>query len=472
MATLTRRDAMAGFGGALLLLSKRCFANSQPQQVIRFDAASADGKRMLAKYAQAVAKMKNGGINESDPRSWLYQWYIHAMPMAKAGELARVFGAGPSAAKTLADEVWSTCQTHRGGDTDMFLPWHRMYLLAFEQVIRSVLQDQDFTLPYWDYTTPGKRSLPEAFRNKDDALYRWLYRENRIRRSGLDINAGDPLDKGATVSPYTLAVMQLTEYQGGLGFCSQLDGGLHGDVHVDVGDATNMGRVPTAAADPIFWLHHCNVDRIWAGWNAMGHENASTATRFAFADPTGKRLEMNAANMGDTQALGYGYDTLPAIQKTQLSMSTAGAPAKVIAASTADSTALGTSATRIALEPDSAGGPITAAVAGTTGQQRLVMVISGVRCNVEPGTRYEVFLDLPPDANLATRQAHFVGAFNFFKAVESAAPLEYRFDATEVMRTLRAQSRLAPETAVTIIPVRTPDADAQPFVGKITLIRR
>jgi tyrosinase len=28
----------------------------------------------------------------------------------------------------------------------------------------------------------------------------------------------------------------------------------------------SMGRVPTAAFDPVFWAHHCNIDRIWAIW--------------------------------------------------------------------------------------------------------------------------------------------------------------------------------------------------------------
>lgn len=38
----------------------------------------------------------------------------------------------------------------------------------------------------------------------------------------------------------------------------------HGGLHVWVGG--DMGRVPTAAYDPIFWLHHCNIDRLWYEW--------------------------------------------------------------------------------------------------------------------------------------------------------------------------------------------------------------
>jgi tyrosinase len=101
-------------------------------------------------------------------------------------------------------------------------------------------------------------------------------------------------------------------------FCSQLDGNLHGNIHVYTGDGTNMGRVPTAAMDPIFWLHHCNIDRIWASWNASGGQNPRQTngmmwanTRFVFAGGNGSRLEVAISTVSDSSALPYSYDTLP-----------------------------------------------------------------------------------------------------------------------------------------------------------------
>ena len=49
-------------------------------------------------------------------------------------------------------------------------------------------------------------------------------------------------------------------------FSGNVYGTPHGDVHVGVGGW--MGSVPTAAQDPIFWLHHCNIDRLWNRWLA------------------------------------------------------------------------------------------------------------------------------------------------------------------------------------------------------------
>jgi hypothetical protein len=55
-----------------------------------------------------------------------------------------------------------------------------------------------------------------------------------------------------------------------------------------------MGRVPWAANDPIFWLHHCNIDRIWASWNFAGGKNpddtAFLNTSFTFANGSGEEV--------------------------------------------------------------------------------------------------------------------------------------------------------------------------------------
>ena len=39
--------------------------------------------------------------------------------------------------------------------------------------------------------------------------------------------------------------------------------GEHGSVHIAVGGPMATERSP---ADPLFWLHHANVDRLWARW--------------------------------------------------------------------------------------------------------------------------------------------------------------------------------------------------------------
>lgn len=45
-------------------------------------------------------------------------------------------------------------------------------------------------------------------------------------------------------------------------------------VHVWVGG--EMGAPSSAANDPVFWLHHCNVDRLWDVWQQANPEVANS----------------------------------------------------------------------------------------------------------------------------------------------------------------------------------------------------
>lgn len=94
---------------------------------VRHSVATPEGRGMLEKYARAVRLMQSPNRADRDPMSWTFQWYTHAVPGDKAAALRRVFGDGTSPARTLAADVWSTCQPHFSGmDIHMFLPWHRI----------------------------------------------------------------------------------------------------------------------------------------------------------------------------------------------------------------------------------------------------------------------------------------------------------------------------------------------------------
>ena len=45
--------------------------------------------------------------------------------------------------------------------------------------------------------------------------------------------------------------------------------GIHDTIHVDVGGSGHMADPAVAAFDPIFWLHHCQIDRLLALWQAV-----------------------------------------------------------------------------------------------------------------------------------------------------------------------------------------------------------
>ncbi|KAL0254283.1 hypothetical protein SLS55_009757 [Diplodia seriata] len=48
---------------------------------------------------------------------------------------------------------------------------------------------------------------------------------------------------------------------------------FHGDYHTYVGGGRgHMSEIEVAAFDPVFWLHHCNIDRIFAIWQRLHND--------------------------------------------------------------------------------------------------------------------------------------------------------------------------------------------------------
>jgi hypothetical protein len=123
-----------------------------------------------------------------------------------------------------------------------FLAWHRYLLLLFEQ--RLQLVDPAITIPYWDWR--NDREIPKSF--TDSAL---LSSWGVIRR----------WDPGKMPSQSSIdAVFDEATFSG---FQSQLELGPHNAVHRAVGG--NMAQA-NSPSDPLFFLHHANVDRIWSEW--------------------------------------------------------------------------------------------------------------------------------------------------------------------------------------------------------------
>ena len=88
------------------------------------------------------------------------------------------------------------------------------------------------------------------------------------------------------------------------------------------GNTKNMGGIPYAARDPLFWCHHISIDRMWASWNLNGGVNPSTASwatkTFVFIDGNGQRVVSRTKDFFDLATLGYTYDTfIPGAQASQ-----------------------------------------------------------------------------------------------------------------------------------------------------------
>jgi tyrosinase len=83
-----------------------------------------------------------------------------------------------------------------------------------------------------------------------------------------------------------------------------------------------MAEFSTVGADPIFYLHHANIDRIWESWNRLGNTNPTDPKylnrKFAYGDRSGKRADLPVSASDRTAQLGYEYDSYEKPPQAQL----------------------------------------------------------------------------------------------------------------------------------------------------------
>ena len=494
---LTRRAFVQGLAALPLTAGITPLARATVSHV-RYDCASANGLEMLAVYADAVRQMQ--AMGPDNPMSWMWQWYTHFVDgtTTKAAELSRVFGDVDSTQKTFANETWNTCQSHSGQNANHFLPWHRMFVFYFERIVRQVSGRADFSLPYWNYTSsdPAQRGiLPPQFRMPDDPVFECLYRDNRgtLANSGQRIDLNQPTD----VMDITDA-MSKTSYStvGSVqGFCRAIDSGIHGRIHTLVGTSKDMGSVPYAGNDPLFWVHHANIDRIWASWNKNGNKNPTDATanpwinnQFVFADANGVRVQKPLKNYFSCLNLGYDYDAFipkPATTTTMAAkMAIAGTGTKPTRVACAPTEAnLGAKAVSVPLLPVSAQRKsVVLGLDDASPSGRAYLVLKELHTWSQPEVLFHVYLH--PGHGGKLDAAHYVGNINFFDAefhdhgTSTAMDMAlgenfYSFDVTDLLQRMKktgnqdAKDRLL----VTIVPAGRPSG-GQPMVGVIELHRQ
>ena len=505
MTVFSRRSFLAGVAAVPFAVWFEEQGFAQAATLTRYDATSAQGQAMLKIYANAAGKMMTTSqIPEGKPISWLFQWYTHWVraDKTKAQEIARVYPT-PSPDRDLANEMWATCQAHDGNPQrePFFLPWHRMYVFYFERIIRQVSGDASFTLPYWDYSIadPAKHGIiPKQFRLQSDPTFKWLFRDNRnspnLGPQLPNVNGGDPIDKFAPGALATTALKQGTYLPSGAlqGFNRALDRGLHGNVHGLTGAGQNMGSVPWAARDPVFWMHHCNIDRLWASWNKNGGVNPGgtwLTQTFVFADENGRKVVGTVNDFKDIAALKYTYDRFEPTPPTfkpivpPVTETAPAAPATTTIVVTTGPVSLTAKPARTTLQSKSAtesAQNVTERAGTVSATKRWYLMLRGLHAATQPGVLYAVYLDLPANASPAQYADHLVGTINFFDAVphpghESATVDKTRFvsfDASEVVRTLREKKLLTATPAVTIVPIGRPAADAKPVVEEISLVEQ
>jgi tyrosinase len=213
-----------------------------------------------------------------------------------------------------------------------FLPWHRAYLVMIEQIIRDVTRNPAFALPYWDWT--ANRSLPPHFtepnyNGRPNALFetrRYMARDETIPD---DISGDQVLQE--ILAERNFEIFGTTRARGqnstdprwirARGASGPLERQAHDNIHGIVGGEGSNGpglmATSMSALDPIFWLHHCNIDRIWAVWNQGGGQNTTNNLwlnmTFAnhFQRSNGQTYSATVRGLQEILPLGYRYGLGP-----------------------------------------------------------------------------------------------------------------------------------------------------------------
>jgi tyrosinase len=326
-------------------------------------------------YARGVAALRERPIARRD--SWAFFGAMHGFDEGvwRAFDYLQSGDSLPSGADR--SQFWMQCQ-HQSW---YFLPWHRGYVTAFETVLRAAVVElggpADWALPYWDYsntTEPHALSLPPAFveptlpdgaRNPLVERRRYGDGTGRIVIEPPDVALTalrEPRFEGSMSGGSTGfgGVRTAFRHSGAQSANSRVERQPHNVVHSLVG-----GRIPgvnekdprsyglmlmpiTAALDPIFWLHHANIDRLWEIWLRRDSTNQNPTApqwltgpsdrRFVVPWSDGSTWAFTASEVIDTQAprLDYAYESLAdpfgGTNFVALRLERLGAPATMVAA--------------------------------------------------------------------------------------------------------------------------------------------
>ena len=98
----------------------------------------------------------------------------------------------------------------------------------------------------------------------------------------------------------------------GAGFCRAIDSGIHGRIHVLVGNKQGMGAVPYAARDPLFWVHHSqhrpDVGELEPQRRRQSRGRRVGAEQLCLWRRQRPHVERAMNAFFDCATLGYGYD--------------------------------------------------------------------------------------------------------------------------------------------------------------------
>ncbi len=412
-------------------------------------AGLASNDPIIETYREAVAAMK--ALPAADPRNWANQAQIHF--------------------------------DHCPHGNWFFLPWHRAYLFYLEEICRELTGNDEFALPYWNWTESP--SIPAAF---------WGTAANPLfdsTRSATPASTASAAIVGAANIQsilnasdfFTFASAAATAQREFAGY-GVLEGQPHNYIHGFVGG--NMGGYHSPL-DPIFWMHHNMVECCWVEWNLVlqnPNSNDSQWTQFTFTDNfvdrDGNPVTLSVAATFLYPLLAYRFEPSQKGQDPSLITSIAtDSAARAMRSFLTE----GAAVTPIIAQRFAAQGAVEARV-GQTARQRIALDSASFEAVLDadrgrflltlgeveiPGRGdffVRVFVNKPDaGAETSTDDPHYAGSFAFFGDQDSEhwaqgnPQASYIVDITEAVRRLRGTEGMTATDRLDIhlVPVPFPN---------------
>lgn len=513
-------------------------------------------------YAKGVGAMQVREL--SDSSSWwffaaIHDQYVNPPETSFPGwgfvPAPPLVPTSPLPSQSDQDKYWNQCQH----GSWYFLPWHRGYILALEAQIRADVINlggpPTWALPYWNYFGPGQEfNIPPAFTQQTlpDGSPNPLFVTARYgpnsdgdiyvpTPAAISQSPSNPFNPIYGVSQYCMSNDLYTGSDAATpppgfggpqtgfspegGTAGNLENNPHLLVHIYVGthapDGQNWGLMSDpglSGLDPIFYLHHANIDRLWAAWNANPSNTNPTdpnwlngpaaigEREFVMPLPDGCAWAYTPQNVDSLDQLGYTYDDLsvpapvPAAAMLAQRLMRLGVAAAVAKAKEGAAAAPGKSvelvgANREALPIKGSGASTTvkldrdvrrkvsaslAAAPESAQPDRVFLNLENVR-----GTRdasvLNVYVNLPEGANprdYPELLAGSVGLFGLRKAtstdgIHGGHGLSFILEVTDIFDALHLDNALDVDSLrVRIVPHRPIPEQADITVGRVSIYRQ
>jgi len=496
-------------------------------------------------YARGVGVLQQRPI--TDRTSWRFLAAIHGInvPLWQSAGYLRPGDRLPP--KPDQDTYWDQCQ-HQSW---YFLPWHRGYLASFEQIVRAAIVGlggpQDWALPYWNYNDNQQTlKLPACFAatTLPNGEHNPLFVTRRFGPSGngvvvLDeqrinlrpaLTERDFAGSASGGSPGFGGPITGFEHDGEVS--GRLESQPHNYVHVAVGGRQQGTRVPglmidpdTAGLDPIFWLHHANIDRLWDVWLQRDRQNHNPVSSqwlngpptpgrsFVVPSASGQPWTFKVSDMLDSRApkLDYIYedtsDPLHGTRAFQQRLEAIGSHPELLSASPAKDRSMSAQDTAELLGANDKAIALTGATVetplqldkGTSGKllgnlktrafapavaehslDRVFLNLENIRGNNDAAT-FDVYVSLPGEGKAPALPDECVGSVSLFGVRKASSPdsqhggkgVSHVLEITDLFDKLTASG--VPD--LTQLKVRfVPVTDVQPedniTVGRVSVYRQ